>query len=340
MAVVVKSPSKIGGIKSKPYFKNEDEGFDDLVAPARTTVAEAFESIKGFLPEYKPVDYKPVDYTPVTAREVGGITGTLDDDYFNSIEEQSKRKLNEQFFGAEDSLQKRLQNQMNRRGLIGSGIEVGGTNQLYKTFGDELVDLQSNVLQKRLESQKELAFKNKDIDLANALAVNEFTRENARLGNETAKENARQQLLAEQKNREFEGFLSELGLKAASDEARTSTDYATKMFGEQVNLAKSDREFQTQLMDQLLRALGEEKIDPETRQIFEDLFGSRIGAALGGPNDSDYVSTQRKKKEDELSILPDLGVPVDPWRPQTAGRDGRIYRWEPSEQRWKFLRES
>ena len=153
-----------------------------IVAPSRTGVGESLKKLKsgGLVPSYAPNDSR-VDYKKVTP-----LGETLGPDYFDMIEKQATGKLQEKFFGGPDSLARQQQNMMNKRGLIGSGIEAGSANQLYKTFGDEMVDLQSNLGQKRLETQKELAFKNKDIESQNAL----------------------QDLAASQKNRDFEAFLS------------------------------------------------------------------------------------------------------------------------------------
>ena len=323
------------GIVSGSYIPppGEEDPYDPnspIVAPERTTIDEALQRImgSGALPELKPVGYSPVTAERVapksaTAREVGGITDTLGDDYFNMIEQQASRKMNEKFFGAPDSLARQQQAMMNKRGLIGSGIEVGGQNQLYKTFGDEMVDLQSNIAQKRLETTKELAFKNKEIEQANASAFNEMGRfnvgaeneaglANARMGTETALQNAARTTEAAQKDRDFQGFLSEIGLRGAADEARTATEFDTKMFGEQIKERDSEREFKQNMMDQLLRSLGEENIDKETRQFFEDIFGTKMGDVFGRPgpdSESEKMKTddgkQELKKQRRLSDLRD-----------------------------------
>ena len=275
-----------------------------IQAPRRTTIDEALKRIMGSeaLPEFKPVEYSPVTAQTATTREVGGITDTLGDDYFNMIEQQASKKLNDKFFGAPDSLSRQQQAMMNKRGLIGSGIEAGGQNQLYKTFGDEMVDLQSNLAQNRLETAKELAFKNKEIEQLNAASFNEAGLTNARMGTETALLNAARTTEAGQKDRDFQGFLSEIGLRGASDEARTATEFDTKMFGEQIKERDSEREFKQNLTDQLLRGMGEENIDKETRQYFEDIFGTKMGDVFGRPGPgtkSEKMKTEKGKKEVE-----------------------------------------
>ena len=317
-----------------PYDPNNPNA--SIYAPQRTTIEKALKRImgSGALPEFKPVGYSPVTAQTAapksatartaTAREVGGITDTLGDDYFNMIEQQASRKMNEKFFGAPDSLARQQQAMMNKRGLIGSGIEAGGQNQLYKTFGDEMVDLQSNLAQKRLETAKELAFRNKEIEQANAAAFNEMGRfnvgaenemsrfnvgaenemglANTKMLNETALQNAARMTEAAQKDREFQGFLSEIGLRGAADEARISTDFDTRMFEQQIKERDSEREFKQNLTDQLLRSLGEENIDKETRQYFEDIFGSKMGDVFGRPgpgSESEKMKTEKGKQEVE-----------------------------------------
>ena len=270
---------------------SEDE--DAIVAPQRTTLQQSLDALKsgGGIPQFKPVDFNPV----------GSVKGTLDDDYFNTIEQQATQKLNDKFFGAPDSVQKNLTNTMNKRGLIGSGIEVGGMNQLYKTYGDELVDLQGTLAKQKAETTQDVAFKNKEIEMRNA----------------------EQALAAQQKNREFEGFLSELGLRSAADESRTATDFDTKMFEQQVDLRDTERDFTSDMLDRLNTALQNGKIDPETRQIFEDIFGSNIGNYMGTPeSNTDWSNLRRKQSE----------VPNDEqWHEPGRGytRDGVNFRNSP-----------
>lgn len=220
----------------------------DLTLPTRTTIADAYKTVQstGVLPEYRAIDY--------TAPTATLSTDQLGDDYFQSIEDQAVKNLNDKYFGANDSLQARLTNQMNKRGMIGSGIEAGATTDLYKTFGDDLVDLQSNVLQQKLSAKQEL--ENRNADTQNQFALS----------------NAENSLAAQQKNREYEGFLAELGLRSAADEAKTATDFDTGMFEQQVNLMDKESGYQNNFLEQLNSLLGNEKIDKTTRETIRDIL--------------------------------------------------------------------
>ena len=288
------------GTGTSPYDGDPLELSDlgPIVAPNRTNIGTAAATVQPFLAKYKPVNYT----------KVSGINDALGDDYFDLLEQQATKKLQEKFFNAPDSLARQQQMQMNKRGLIGSGLEAGASNQLYKTFGDELVDIQSNLAQKQLETQKELAFRNKDIEMSNASQV----------------------LASQQKNREFEGFLSEIGLRAAADEAKTATDFDTRMFEQQVKQKTGEQEFVSNLLDRLNTALQNEKIDKGTRQIFEDLFGSQLTSYFGKPGDT-FGTLQEKEGQSGGAQ----------WLPTGEGRfagevkqgqDGKYYSWNGS--RW------
>lgn len=302
----------------------QPRGAGAIVYPKRKTLGESYQDIQGLLPKWSPVTAERIN-----TREVGGLNNVLGDDYFDLLEQQATKKLNERFFGAPDSLAKQQQQMFNKRGLIGSGIENQGQNQLYKTFGDELVNLQSDLAGKKIESQKDMAFRNKDIELSNARSVNEAAAANARMATDTAI-----------KNRDFEGFLSELGLRGAADEAKTSTDFDTKMFESEVKqkgseldyLSKdkeSEREYMNNLTDQLLRSLGEENIDPKTRQYFESLFGSQIHASFpGAPSFDDFQADKKEKAAADANtpMQPPSSFGVQSNEETQVGADGRTYK--------------
>ncbi len=280
--------SRVRDINPRPLGQSAQPREDDIIAPTRTTLAESRASVDSFLPKYRPIDYKPV----------GGVTDTLGDDYFDLIEERATKKLNERYFDSPDSLLKQQTNQMNKRGLIGSGIEANASNQLFKTFGDDLVDIQGDITTKKLETGKELAFKNKDIEI----------------------QNAANSLASDQKNRDFEGFLSELGLRSAADEAKIATDFDTRMFEQKVKLRDTESDFTSDMLDRLNTALQNEKIDPETRQIFEDIFGSHITANLGRPGTS-YESLKTETVKGQPLPPPNSVSPGT----TRVGPDGKTY---------------
>lgn len=204
-----------------------------IVAPQRTTIADAFNSIRSFLPQYTPVQ---------------GIENVFNDDYYKNLEGQATKRLNEQFFSNDNSVANQFKNTMARRGLIGSGIEVGGLNDLYKNFGSELSDLQNKLATQRTENLFETSKYNKDI---------------------------------EKYNIETRNKLAELGLGAAGDEAKTATDFATRMFDSAVKQRNYDQEFISNQIKNMNEALKNELIDQETRDYFESLFGTQMGDIFG-----------------------------------------------------------
>lgn len=204
-----------------------------IEAPRRTTIADAYNNIRQFLPQYTPVQ---------------GIENVFNDDYYKNLENQATKRLNEQFFSNDNSVANQFKNTMAKRGLIGSGIEVGGLNDLYKNFGSELSDLQSKLATQKTQNLFETTKYNKDI---------------------------------EKYNIETRNKLAELGLGAAGDEAKTATDYATKMFDSAVKQRNYDQEFISNQIKTIGDALKNELIDPDTRQYFEDLFGTYLGDTFG-----------------------------------------------------------
>lgn len=233
--------------RSGSVSSDEDSGFD-LTIPTRTTLGDSWKDIQasGLMPEYKEVNY--------TAPTATLATDQLGDDYYSLIEQQASKNLQDKYFNNSDSLEKLLTNKMNKRGMLGSGIEAGATGDLYKSFGDELVDLQSNLSQQKLQSKQELESKNADTL------------------NQMGMQNAAQDLAAQQKNREFEGFLSELGLRSAADDAKTATDFDTGIFESMVNLKDKSASYQNTFLEQLNGLLGNEKIDETTREAIRDIL--------------------------------------------------------------------
>jgi|TARA_R100000501_G_C2631480_1_gene127789 hypothetical protein len=260
-------------------------GTSPIHAPRRTTLGESLADIRetGILPEVKDLTFDPIQTERAEAVQAGGVGNQLGDPFFKGIEEQATKNLQRRFFQDPDSLARQQQQQFNKRGLIGSGLEVAGQNQLFRDFGDELVDIQSNVAQQRAKAAQDVAFKNVDVDLANQQAANQIAQANAQAANQAAIESARGQLEAQAKTQEFNNFLADLGLRGAATESETASKFGADIFGEQVKLRESERKFGSDLLEQLNTALENKLIDKDTRQVFEDIFGANIGSILGIP---------------------------------------------------------
>ncbi len=298
------APTGSGRVDERLTIHGEDDLVDPLkgpiVAPQRGSIAQSVGDIKaaGLIPQYR----------EVSSNSISGLNDVLGNDYFNTLEQQSIKKLRDQYFGGDESLEKQQQLNMNKRGLIGSGIEQGSRRRLFDDFGGQVGDIQADLFTRRLDAKKDLAFKNKEIELAN-----EQRRMDAAL-----------------KNREFEGFLSELGLRAGADELKSQTDFDTKMFDSALDYRSEHDKNQTDFFESLRQAIGMETIDPETRDYFESIFGSQLGDYFGAEPYSEFSA--RKASEEKK--------PIDPIEPggrkvgdivkgtdgnqYVVGRDGRL----------------
>ena len=202
--------------------------FDNLLTPPkRTSVADAFKTIQGtgILPKYSPVSYTD---TTFKGTNFNPITG-LGENYYDNILNQAQKRLQENYFGNSDSLQKRLNQQMNQRGLIGSGIEQGGTQDLYKSFGSDLTDVLSQISQQRSLNDLDLNKFNTQGELENQRFNTQAELENQRF-------NTGNRLQTDFQNKDLQNQLAQLGLAAAGDEAKTATDFDTKMYASDIDL--------------------------------------------------------------------------------------------------------
>lgn len=193
-----------------------------IQAPDRTTIGDAFKSLQPYLPEYKP------------------LSG-LGDEYYQNLFDSSQKRLRKQYFDDPNSILAQRANSLKRRGIYGGGLGESAVNDVYKSFGDEMADMQSQLNTQRAQS---------DLDISK---FNESNRQE----------------------------LAKLGLSAAGDEARTATDFATKRFGSEVQQKTSEQDYITKILNTLTQAMGNELTDKDTRQYFEDIFGSQIGVPFG-----------------------------------------------------------
>lgn len=102
----------------------------------------------------------------------------FDQTYWDNLYNQSKNRFQSQYFGPNDSLQTKMIEDMNTRGLLGTGAEVSAQGTLNKSYGEQLADLESNLSktqadQKMQESrdlrqlQQERDLKSGDWDMQN-----------------------------------------------------------------------------------------------------------------------------------------------------------------------------
>jgi len=108
-----------------------------------------------------------------TLDKVQTIPG-FDQSYWDSIYNQSKKKLSDEYFGDTNSLQTKMIENMNARGLLGSGVEQKGNQNLYKTFGSQLADMESNLTRTQAEQRLAEAQKVRDLQQARDIQSGEW----------------------------------------------------------------------------------------------------------------------------------------------------------------------
>lgn len=307
--------------------------------PQRTTLGQAAADVKrtGLIPSYQPVAAGSVSQINTNALpQLGGInqnqfqsitpqalsgynTGQFgnvqgfDDNYYNNLSQQASKRLQERYFTGPNSLKDNLTATMNKRGLIGSGIDAGATSDLYRSFGDEMADFESQLASERAQNDLSLAKENRqfgfDVAKANtdvgkfniqnlidaAKSNRDFSLDVAKTNQDTDKFNV-QNLLesilenkkidignvdrnteAAFKNEDARRALAELGLSAASDESRYSTDFATKMYDSSVK----EKESQDKYFSDIINSMLSSNIDPQDKgyavSLFNDILGNKYG---------------------------------------------------------------
>ena len=188
-------------------------------------------------------------------------------------------------------------NQENSRENAKQLLETGLAN---RSFG---YDLARNNQENERENAKQLvdtalANRNFSYDLARDNQENEkFNIQNLldiiSKNSDIAKFNAENSTEAQFRNAENRNKLAELGLGAASDEAKTESDFLTRMFEQEVDLRNKDRESQDNSLENLISSLGNTNISSDTRGYLESLLNSQFGHYYGVPF-SDYKEQTSK----------------------------------------------
>ena len=122
-----------------------------------------------------------------------------------------------------------------------------------------------------------MAKSNKEFEKFNIQNLNDLLFKNKEL----EQFNAERALDTGFKNKQLESALAELGLTAASDQAKISTDFDKSIFESQVKQKQNEQQSVNDLYGILNTALGNELIDPETRQQFENILGTKLKREFG-----------------------------------------------------------
>lgn len=339
---------------------------DPNAPPSRGSLVDTYGSLKnsGLLPDFKPIAFDPIAspgkldaLNPNSFGTLAGLDaskyGTLSgfgDDYYANLTDQATKRMQDQYFTSDKSLSNQLKNQMNKRGLIGSGIEAGATTDLYKDFGSELSDFQSNLASQKAQQDLDIARQNrefafgldtqnqdvqkfnlgnqKDLALQN-LDVNKFN-----LGNQfdLDKFNTQGKYEAAAKDREAQNMLTQLGLSASGDELRSETDFKTKIYDSQQKAKEFEVDKQNNIITQLNTALSNENIDPKERAYYRDLLSSYMGSndLFDGLSKTRWEAEMGKDTPEKAAApgqIPTAPQPMPAQRGTFPGQWSNGYQW-------------
>ena len=233
-------------------------------APKRRSILDSWMELRksGILPQFNPID-KDL-YPDIKPQTISG----LDDSYYTNLADQAKKRLTEQYFSNDNSLSAQLKNQMNKRGLIGSGIEAGATSSLYKDFGSQLSDFESQLAYTK-------SMNDKDIEKFNVQNLIDSSYKNRDFG-----------LNLDKYNTDTGYKVTELGLGAAGDETTSANNFNSSMFGTEVNQRNNDQKQIGDQISQLTQIYNNKDADPEMRKWAGDIIASYHGGTFGVPYNS------------------------------------------------------
>lgn len=233
---------KSGAIGSLGSSDNSTPQVDSIVAPEMVTMKDAYEKIKDLLPIHEAI-------SDLNTSGINKLEG-FGNDYYDNLSAQAQKRLNEQYFGKTDSLANRLKQQMNQRGLIGSGIESRATTDLFSDFGGQLADYESQLSTMKAQNDLDISKQNRQFDIDTLLANKDIEKEN--LANKYK--------------------LSELGLGAAGDEAERATKFLSDIFESQVKLNEAEGTAINDQIEIINSILSNTNIDPYSRDQMEVLL--------------------------------------------------------------------
>jgi len=165
----------------------------------------------------------------------------MGDDYYNMLADQSAKRLRQKYFDDPNSMLAQRQNELKRRGIYDSGIGASQEGEIYKSFGEEMADLQSELSTKRMEA---------DLD--------------TRKFNTQAEQNLLNMLLS-----------------AAGDETRAGSEYAWRTYQAQQDREKGRADSDAKLIDSLINTLSMETVDTTTRDEWEGIVGRFMQGKFG-----------------------------------------------------------
>jgi hypothetical protein len=200
---------------------------NDIVAPTQKTLAETLASVQGLVPEMADLTAPTMtaqNVTGIDASKYGDIQG-LGNDYYKNMMGEAEKSLRDQYFGGGNSMQNQQKQQMASRGLVGSGIEAGNQNTMFKNFGNTLGSQQAQILASKMQNDLEMAKynrsnaldlekSNKTIEGQNVSAANEMGRFNTTNALDVGKTNRESAL---ERNRQL--------LSTTGDERATGANY-------------------------------------------------------------------------------------------------------------------
>lgn len=221
---VQKPGSFYGGSSGASGASTASGSFTGSQPPPRQSIVQTARSLQtsGLVPKFK------------------GIQG-MGDDYYNMLADQSAKRLRQKYFDDPNSMLAQRQNELKRRGIYDSGIGASQEGEIYKSFGEEMADLQSELSTKRMEA---------DLD--------------TRKFNTQAEQNLLNMLLS-----------------AAGDETRAGSEYAWRTYQAQQDREKGRADSDAKLIDSLINTLSMETVDTTTRDEWEGIVGRFMQGKFG-----------------------------------------------------------
>lgn len=171
-----------------PRFQNQTAQPASATKAFASTIAAPTRVTAGQVSQAAPVSVNQLAGGTVNAQTAGAQSLTapsqitaLNDDYYTNLENQATKRLNEQYFSDPSSISNKASNAMKQRGLFGSGLDVQGQQEIFKSFGGQLADLQGTLANQRAQQTQDVSKFNiqslldaNKFDIGNQLDLSKF----------------------------------------------------------------------------------------------------------------------------------------------------------------------
>lgn len=243
--------------KYKIGLRQGDSALDQVIGIPMPTRTDFRDVLPGIQDSLGPAAQVPT--VPQLAK-VTTIPG-FGDDFFDSLFQDAKRKLEKTTFGPGGTLQREEEN-LASRGVLGSTVESSRRGQINDQFGEQLGSVLSDL--NRLKTEQ---------SIEEARRVRDLQHESDLLGAKLSQE-------ASIKNAEFESAMKELGIRSALTDSADRTKYDLGMFDSQVKLEDIAAEDERARRRLLLDLLSSPQVEFESEAQANDILNSIFNAAV------------------------------------------------------------